>query len=164
MALSQSLDRLFRVSVALKGLDGALEVVGGALLLVLSPGSIDHLARSVTQHELSQDPQDFIARNLLRATGGLRHGPAIYAGIYLLSHGAAKVAVVIAVLRDRLWAYPAMIALLGAFILYQLYRLSFDLTAGLTLLTLFDVVVVCLTWREYRRAASRREAQSASLG
>lgn len=52
-------------------------------------------------------------------------------------------------LRDQLWAYPAMIVLLGMFIAYQLYRLAHDLTVGLTLLTVFDGFVVWLTWREW---------------
>ena len=43
-----------------------------------------------------------------------------------------------------------MIVLLGAFIAYQLYRLSFDLTIGLSLLTIFDAFVVWLTWREWQ--------------
>jgi uncharacterized membrane protein len=150
MAASRALDRVFRFSVIIKGLDGALEVVGGLVLLVVSPGSIDALVRTLTQHELSQDPHDFIARHVLRAAGGLTHGTTVYAGIYLLSHGLAKVAVVIAVLRDQLWACPAMIVLLVTFILYQLYRLYFRFTVGLSLLTLFDAFVVWLTWREYQ--------------
>jgi uncharacterized membrane protein len=154
MAVSRSLDRVFRISVTLKGLDGALEMIGGVLLLVLSPGSIDRLARTLTQHELSQDPHDFFARHVLQATGRLSHATTIYAGLYLLSHGVAKLVLVIAVLRDRLWAYPAMIVLLGAFIIYQLYRLYYDTTLGLTLLTIFDAFVVWLTWREYQ--AKRR--------
>lgn len=152
---SRRFDRVFRFSVALKGMDGALEVVGGITLLVLSPHSIDSLARSLTQHELSQDPHDFIARHILQAGTGIHHGTAVYAGLYLLSHGLAKTVVIIAVLRDQLWAYPAMIALLGAFIVYQLYRLGQDLTLGLSLLTLFDAFVVWLTVREYR--SKRRE-------
>ena len=51
--------------------------------------------------------------------------------------------------QDRLGPYPAMIALLGAFILYQLYTLYYDVTLGLALLTLFDAFIVWLTWREY---------------
>src|SRR5437899_294936 len=123
MASVRSLDRVFRISVTLKGIDGALEVVGGLFLLLLSPATINAAVRTLTQHELSHDPNDFVARHLVHASRGLTHGTTLYAGIYLLSHGLAKVAVVVAVLRDRLWAYPAMIALLGAFIVYQLYRL-----------------------------------------
>ena len=37
----------------------------------------------------------------------------------------------IAVLRNQLWAYPTMIALLVAFIAYQTYRLQVRFTIGL---------------------------------
>jgi uncharacterized membrane protein len=154
MAVDVTLDRVFRVSVTLKAIDGVLEILGGLLLLLVSPGQLNAIARSLTQHELSQDPHDIIANHLLRATSGLTHGTTLYAGIYLLSHGIAKVVVIVAVLRGELWAYPAMIVLLGAFIAYQLYRLSFDLTIGLSLLTIFDAFVVWLTWREWQAKRS----------
>jgi len=149
MALSRSLDRVFRASVLLKGLDGALEVIGGVLFLVATPHRIQGIVHSLTQHELSQDPQDFIARHLVSSASGLSHGTTVYAGIYLLGHGLAKVVLVAAVLRAQLWAYPAMMALLVAFIIYQLYRLLLGFTVGLALLTVFDVFVVWLTSREY---------------
>ena len=150
MALSRSLDRVFRASVLLKGLDGALEVIGGVIFLLVTPNRLQGIVHTLTQHELSQDPRDFIARHLVRSAGGLSHGTTVYAAIYLLSHGFAKVVLVAAVLREHLWAYPAMMALLLGFIVYQLYRLSVSFTVGLALLTVFDVFVVGLTWREYQ--------------
>ena len=155
------------MSLGLKGIDGLLEVVGGVALLVVSPRSLDALARTLTQHELAEDPHDVIARHVLRASAGLRHGTAVYAGVYLLAHGVAKVVLVVQVLRGRLWAYPAMIVLLAAFISYQLYRLSYDPTLGLALLTLFDGFVVWLTAREYRsrrRPGDGARRRSAMLG
>ena len=148
--VSPALDRTFRITVTLKGLDGALEIIGGLVLLFVRPATLDDLVRSLTQHELSQDPHDPIARHLLHSASHLTHGTTLFAALYLLSHGLAKVVLVIAVLRDQLWAYPGMIGLLIAFIGYQLYRLSQHLTFGLTLLTIFDAFVVWLTWREYR--------------
>jgi uncharacterized membrane protein len=153
--LSRSLDDTFKITVTIKGIDGALEIIGGAVLLFVRPHTIDQWARSLTQHELSQDPHDFIARHILHSAGQLTHGSTIFAALYLLSHGIAKVVLVVAVLRDQLWAYPSMIVLLGAFIAYQLYRLSYRLTVGLTLLTIFDAFVVWLTWREYRQKRHR---------
>lgn len=150
-AVSPALDRTFRISVALKGLDGALETIGGLILLFVRPDAIARLARTLTQHELSQDPHDFIARHVLRSATHLSHGTTFFAALYLLTHGAAKVFLVVAVLQHRFWAYPAIIVLLVAFILYQLYRLVFvKPTVGLSLLTIFDAFVVWLTWREYR--------------
>ena len=55
------------------------------------------------------------------------------------------------VLRGKLWAYPWLIALLLAFIVYRVYRLTYKPSASLVLLTLFDGSVAWLTWREYRR-------------
>ena len=44
-----------------------------------------------------------------------------------------------------------MIAFLLVFIVYQLYRLVLSPTFGLTVLTIFDALIVWLTWREWRR-------------
>jgi uncharacterized membrane protein len=160
---SRILDRTFRASVILKGLDGALEVVGGLLLLLVSPATIQAIVRSLTQHELSQDPHDFIASHLLRSTHDLSRSTTAFAAIYLLSHGIAKVVLVVAVLRDQTWAYPAIIVLLLGFIAYQMYRLVVDPAVGLLLLTLFDAFVVVLTWKEYQaRHGHRRRATPAS--
>src|SRR5260221_13701189 len=128
MALSRSLDDTFKISVTIKGVDGVLEIIGGIALLFVRPSTIDRLARSLTQHELSQDPHDFIARHLLNSAGHLTHGSTLFAAIYLLSHGIAKVVLVVELLRDRLWAYPAMIVLLALFIAYQLHRLAYRVT------------------------------------
>lgn len=154
---SRSLDRAFRITIILKGLDGALEVIGGIVLLFVSPASIDHVVRFFTAHELAQDPHDFIARHLLHSASGLTRSATVYGGIYLLAHGIAKVVLVVLVLKDKLWAYPLMIALIGVFIVYQVYRLTYKVTFGLIFLTLFDILVVWLTWREYRIKRSARE-------
>ena len=146
----QTLDRAFRITVVLKGIDGVLEVIGGVALLLVSPASIEHLVRFLTAHELAQDPHDFVASHLLHSASQLSRSSTVYGGIYLLTHGVAKVVLVVLVLRDKLWAYPLMIALISAFIAYQIYRLTYRMSLGLIVLTLFDMLVVWLTWREYR--------------
>jgi uncharacterized membrane protein len=148
---SGNLDKAFRISIWLKGLDGVLEVVGGVILLLITPHTINQIAQSLTQNELARDPHDFVATHILHTANQLNHGGRVFGGVYLIAHGVAKIVLVIALLRDRMWAYPAFIVLLGAFIVYQLYRLSYRFTIGLALLTLFDAFVVWLTWREYRR-------------
>jgi uncharacterized membrane protein len=68
-----------------------------------------------------------------------------------LLHGAVKVVLVVALLLNKLWAYPWMIVVLLIFIGYQLYRIALHPSAGLVALTVFDGLIVLLTWREYRR-------------
>jgi len=158
---SGALDRTFRISITLKGLDGVLEVIGGVALLFVAPATLRAWAQSLTAHELAGDPHDFIARHLLHSASQLSHGTTMFAAIYLLSHGIAKVVLVVALLRQQLWAYPWTIALLGVFVAYQVYRLSYRFTAGLTLLTLFDLFVMVLTWLEWRKRRAVHAAVAA---
>lgn len=154
--LSPALDKTFRIGLVLKGLDGILEVIGGVLLLFLSPRAIQHVVRALTAHELSEDPHNVVARYLLHSTSHLNAGTTIYGAIYLLIHGVAKVVLVTLVLRGKLWAYPWLIGLLLAFIGYQVYQVTaVRFSAGLTALTVFDAALVWLTWREYRSRRAR---------
>lgn len=150
------LDRTFRVSLLIKGLDGVLELIGGVLLLVVSPSRLDSLVRFLTQHELSEDPDDLIANTLRNYTGALSLSASLFGAVYLLLHGIVKIVLVWAVLRDKLWAYPWMVAFLLIFIAYQSYRLVVGFTVGMALLTAFDVFIVWLTLHEYRAHKSRR--------
>ena len=163
-SLSPALDKTFRIGLVLKGLDGILEVIGGILLLFLSPHAIQHIIRALTAHELNEDPHDLIANYLLHSTSHLNTGITIYGAIYLLAHGISKVVLVALVLRDKLWAYPWLMALLLLFIAYQLYQITaVRFSAGITALTIFDAALVWLTWREYRgrRAQQQRLQPSA---
>jgi uncharacterized membrane protein len=152
------LDQTFEVGIILKGVDGALEVIGGLLLLVVSPATIDRVVTSLTQHELSEDPHDFLATHLLKTAHGLTVSAVLFGALYLLAHGLVKVILVGALLKNQLWAYPWTIVFLGVFILYQVYRLSLKPSVGLAALTVFDAVIAWLTYREYRKqlALTRR--------
>jgi uncharacterized membrane protein len=155
-----SLDRVFEIGIIAKGLNGTAELIGGLLLLLASPDRIRHFAVVLTQGELSEDPHDLIATRLLHNADSLTGGTVRFGAIYLLAHGAVKVVLVIALLLDKLWAYPWMIGFLSLFIGYQLYRIALHPSAGLIALTIFDAFVLVLTALEYRRQRQHREEYS----
>lgn len=142
---------LFDISVISKGLDGVLEIVGGALLLSISPTKIHNVMRILTQHELSEDPHDLVATYLLNSTQHLSDGAQGFAAIYLLWHGVVKVALVTALLLRQRWAYPTAILAFLVFLTYQLYRYSHTHSPELVVLSVVDVLVIALTWLEYKR-------------
>ena len=152
-------DRLFEVGIILKGLDGILETIGGLLLLAITPATINRLAAKLTQHELSEDPKDFIANHLLGYTHGLTGSAVTFAAVYLLLHGITKIVLVAALLRNQIWAYPWMLAFLLIFIGYQLYRLVLSPALGLSALTIFDAFIAWLTWREWRKQTANGSEQ-----
>ena len=151
MKQRSSLDKIFKISLIVKALDGVFELIGAVLLLVLPTASISSLAEFLTQHELTQDPHDFIASSLLAAAHHLGTGSALFGSFYLAIHSVVKVVLVAAVLKNKLWAYPWMIGFLTIFTAYQLYRLTYRFSVGLLLLTIFDVLMIALTMLEYRR-------------
>lgn len=152
---STLLDKAFKVSLVLKGLDGVLELVGGILLLLVSPAQLGSLVQILTQHELSEDPHDHIATALVHLAGTMTVSATLFGAIYLLLHGLVKIVLVWAVLKDKLWAYPWMIAFLSVFILYQSYELVVSFTWGMVLLTAFDIFILWVTAHEYRAHRSR---------
>jgi uncharacterized membrane protein len=123
---------------------------------LVSSDEILRIANLLTQSELLEDPDDLIANAVLGAANSLSVGSKGTAAIFLLSHGLIKLALVLAVLADFSWGYPAFIAALAALIAYQSYQLSHIFSLGLFVLTVFDVVVLFLTVHEYRvQRASR---------
>ncbi len=142
--------RLFEIIVLFKGVDGILEIIGGSLLLFMSPRVLNATIFFLTAHELSEDPHDLIANLLRHSVQSLSSDTQLFASVYLLVHGLIKVFLVAGLLRDRLWAYPTALWFLGIFIAYMLYRFTHTHSLFLLLLSIFDFVVVYFIWREYQ--------------
>jgi uncharacterized membrane protein len=146
----------FRVSIMLKGLHALIETVGGIVLLKVSPQTLNRVVMSVLTQDLSQDPHDFVVTHLHHAFERLADGGSHFASWYLLSHGGVKLCLVLALLWNKLWAYPLMIVMLSAFIGYQMYRFALTHSVLMIVLTVFDLAVIVLTWIEYRQQIVHR--------
>ena len=142
--------QIFEISVLLKGAHALIECIGGLVLTFVSTSAIASLVNTLTQEELIEDPNDFVAAHLLSLAQNFTVSTQHFYAFYLLSHGLIKVFLVIGLLRNKLWAYPVSLVVLGLFIVYQLYRFSYTHGFGLIVLTVFDVTVTGLIWHEYR--------------
>lgn len=146
----KSLHRLFEIGVILKGVDGALEVIGGSLLLAISHPTLSQFVFAITRQEILEDPHDLVANALRSLVVHLSVSTQTFSSVYLLVHGAIKIALVVGLLRRKLWAYPTALGVLSLFVAYQGYRLSLTHSPVLLLLTAIDLVILYLIWREYR--------------
>ena len=152
----------FEISVLLKGAHALIEVIGGIALYFISTATIVGWVNSLTEDELNEDPQDFLASHLSTLAQHFSVGSKRFYAFYLLSHGLIKVLLVVGLLRGKLWSYPASFVALGLFIVYQLYRFSYTHSAGLIVLTVFDLLVMVLIWLEYRIVRRRAAGRVAS--
>lgn len=129
------------------------EVVGGAVLFLVSRDLLIGLLGGVAEWMMSDDPRNVIGQWILDWSKGedLSEASISFVATYLLLHGIAKLVLVGALLRGRLWAYPLSIAVLVGFIAYQLYDIATEGPSfGMIALTLFDIVLTWLAWREWQ--------------
>ena len=157
-ASEHRIHQLFEIGVWLKGAHALIECVGGVLLYIVTTDTIASWVNAVTQDELIQDPNDFIAGHLSQMASQFSIASKEFYAFYLLSHGLIKLLLVIGLIRGKLWSYPASLAALGAFMVYQVYRYSYTHSFGLIVLTVFDAVVMWLIWQEWQAVRRHRAA------
>ena len=140
----------FEVSLWFKAAFALSEIVAGVITYFVPQQLFLTLVLWVTKDEFVEDPHDLVANFLLHTVQHLSVGTQEFAAVYLLGHGVIKLWLIVGLLRERLWYYPVSIVVFGAFIVYQLYRYTFTHSIGLLLVTALDVVIIALTWHEYR--------------
>jgi len=142
--------RLFRVSLFLKAAFSLSEIVGGVLAYFISQQYLLHLVTMFTQEELTEDPRDFVAHFLVQSAQQMSVSAQHFAAFYLLSHGIIKTFLIVGLLREKLWYYPLSMLVFGAFVAYQLFRFQVTHLLWLMAITILDIVVIAMTWHEYR--------------
>lgn len=158
------LDKAYEIGIVIKGIDGVLEFIGGILVLALSPGAVNGITKLLTQHELREDPHDFIATHVLKFGHNLAHGHNYFAAAFLLTHGTVKIVLVTCLLLNKLWAYPWALAVLGLFLIYQLYQVATNPTFGMIFLSILDAVIIWLIYREWSQVRSRHTGPDQAAG
>jgi len=144
---------IFLASVFLKGAHAVIEIALGTLFLFTN--TVTSIVVFLTQQELLEDPNDFLALRIDKFIPYLSPHTQSFFAFYLLSHGLVKIFLVWGLLKNKLWAYPASIIFLVLFIIYQLVRYTSTHSVFLILLTIFDIFVIWLVVHEYKRLKSK---------
>ena len=145
------LDKTYEIGIIIKGIDGTLELIGGILVLTLSPGTILNITHFFSQEVLSGDKYNFIANSIEKTGHHLASGETTFAALFLLTHGLVKVVLVACLLLNKLWAYPWALGVLSLFLIYQIYLLVTKPTFGMAFLSVLDAIIIFLVWREWQK-------------
>ena len=146
----KNIRRIFEIGLIFKGVFAIMEIVGGIVLLFITQAWLVNYIQYWTQDELIENPDDFVANHLWSWAQNFSGSAKYFAIIYLVSHGIIKLWLIFGLLRNTLWYYPAAIVIFGLFIVYQVYRFTFTHSILLMFITLVDLVVIGLTYHEYR--------------
>lgn len=133
-----------------KGALGASQIAGGILLGLAPAGALTGLAQAMARMELVEDPNDPLALWLMNTAAHLPATPQAFYILYLIIHGALNLGLVLALLAGLRAAYPLSILALVGFVGYQIWKYSHTGDPLMLLLSVIDVVVIGLIWREWR--------------
>lgn len=151
-------ERLFSAALLVKGVDGAAELVAAVAMLAVPAATVHRLVADVLARDLLGAPGGAPARHLVAVTDAFAAGDRTFAVVYLGLHGAVKLALVAALFRRWMPAYPAAIGVLGAFVGYELYRAARTGSVLLPVLAIVDVAIIAVIAREYRLLRRERAA------
>ena len=161
---SSLLDQSFRAGIAIKGFDGLLECIGGVLILFIKPSSLNEFFRVAALHDLPGKYDEIILAHLFHWTQSLAQGGKVFASVYLITHGLSKAILVTGLWMNKLWAYPLTIVVFGIFCVYQMHRYTHTHSIFLVLLTIFDLILMYLTWKEYVKLKRERDEHRSTVG
>jgi uncharacterized membrane protein len=146
----------FRLSIILKGVVSALEVIGGVLALFIPVSLVVDFITQLAEGHMT-DSDDVLWTMLYHGAQNLSLPSGGFIAFYLLSRGLIKVVLIVALLRNKLWAYPSALIFLGILVVYQIFLIFKEMSLALILLTAFDLIVMWLIWLEYRIVQEQRK-------
>lgn len=147
---------MVEISLTLKGLFAALESLAGLALLYTTNAAIQGGIGWLVHRELIEDPTDPGARWVLGLATWFNADSQHVHAVHLLTRGLVKLVVILALARRITAAYPPAIAVFTGFVLYQTHRWTLTHCPVMLALSAFDLLVIWLTWREWRHGLPPR--------
>ena len=141
---------IFLSAVTVKAFNGTVEILSGLLFLFFGR-QVEYEVYALTNFELTERHNDFVAKFLINSAHGLNISASHFVAYYLLFHGIMNFVLVIAIYRQKIWAYPAAVFLFSLFLIYQVIRVTHTHSVGLGAMSIIDLLMIVLTWLEYRR-------------
>jgi uncharacterized membrane protein len=142
------------VTIAIKGVDGGLETLGGLVIWITGPQRLYRWVFRITAPELYNGDHVRAVEAVRRGAEHLAITGAHFVVFYLLVHGILKLALALVLLRGGgRWVYPAGTAILVGFIVFMTYRLSEQWSNWLLGFALFDAMTLVLVLNEWRKPA-----------
>ncbi|MBX4204943.1 MAG: DUF2127 domain-containing protein [Candidatus Doudnabacteria bacterium] len=147
-AIKTFFHKAFEASIVIKLLFALLEFFGAALLLVVHPTTIGDWIIRITS--IGFESGDLVYKLAANAAYYFVGHTQTFVVFYLASHGVVKIFVLFCLWRKKLWAYPLAEVMFVGFGIYQMYRWYLTGSEIMIWLTVLDILVIWLTWLEYK--------------
>jgi len=147
---------LFCISIWLKIIGSAGEMIAGSLIALIPSTYVLHVALFLTQGDTGGEADDFFARELMTLAHTFAISNDLLIGVYIFVRGFIQFLLSLALLRNKLWAYPLLVLILVILVGTQLWAISLSQSIATAALTLVDIITIYLVWHEYAIARGSR--------
>lgn len=144
-------DLFFRIGMGWRIMYGFLRLILGFILLRLIGTPISGIFYKIMSHELIEDPTDLLIRAVSPFFQHSSFTVTYFLAIYLIFWGVVDILLSINLLRHKMWAFSASIYLIGAFVLYEIYRFSYTRSLVLAYVIILDLILLWLIGKEYNK-------------
>ena len=141
--------QLFKWSILIKGAISVVEVIVGTLVMFTPVSIITHMTDYVIKNFFGGKTEGFLVSEIISNAEALVNIGTVLIGVYLIGRGGIKLGLIIGLLRNKIWAYPWSLVVIGVLVLFQVFELIKTLHLGIIFVTAFDLVVMYLIWREW---------------
>ena len=146
--LEKFLHSVFELGILVKAINGTIETVTGFLILFVRKNPATGIF-TLNGHSLFQGRHDNVMYFFSHSLQNISVNTKTFVAIYILFHGVLNIFMTVTLSMKKLWAYIVSISFSLAFMTYQIYRISYNHSLFLAVVTLFDLFFVMLTWHEY---------------
>ena len=144
------------IGLGIKAINALIEFIGGFLMLTLSHERLNRLIHLIALPELREDPRDVVMNYFIVIGQNLSISSQHSVAIYLLLHGAIKLAVIGLLWKKIMWSYPLAMLVFGLFVAYETYSYVNTQSVLLLLTIIIDLAIIIMIVLEYRRLKSEK--------
>jgi uncharacterized membrane protein len=157
VAKNKDLHSFFEWVIILKGIQGFFELLIGALLSFTNVETIKAIIFYFFGLEITEDPGSWLANHFIDFGYSISPDTKVFIAFYLIFYGVLNVFLVIALLKNKLWAYPAAIGLFIFFLVYQVIRYFSNYSNFLLAMIFINIFVIMLIWFEYKNLRKKEK-------
>jgi uncharacterized membrane protein len=142
----------YLVTIAIKGIDGAIETILGLLIWITGPARFNAFLLRFTAPELVENPAPRgFTEFLHNAAAQLMNSSISFIVFYLLVHGILKVLLALVLLTGGgRWVYPVATFILTGFVGFMSFHLAERWSNWVLAFAIFDFVTLLLVLNEWR--------------
>ncbi|MEY3784204.1 MAG: hypothetical protein RLZZ230_526 [Candidatus Parcubacteria bacterium] len=135
---------------------GLLRIILGLALLRVIGEPLINIVTSVMEHELMAKSPDFIFKGISHSLRAHHYSVTYFLAFYFIFWGSVDAVLSFQLLKDRLWAFPISLGLIGTFIAYSVFRFTYTHSLVLLGVIVLDIIIMMLIFKEYQKVLKLR--------